>query len=260
MTNYILCYPPGAGGRFLSATLYHSINNLDKPVLITKENSGHANVLETGFMILNGISQDHAMTFSHLTKIDVPHDTVFCTHAFPPTDLLTKNDIFSNSKLIMISYDEDDFPILLKNKFAKASIPGLIEMINSDTGIESYANKLFYQHQLYILRNFENKYGYNITPTNIHYINTKRDIYAMCSRQFKSNYLTYLFKYPLPVESNDRILTLKYKDIFEKTDTSYVALDKLSKFTGCKILPNILTSYQQYVDGQKKLLEELSYL
>ena len=114
MNDYILCYPPGSGGRFLSAVLYHITNNLDKPVLIIKNNSGHANKLISGFLITKNISPDHASVFDYLTKVNFKHPTIFLTHAFPPPDLFTKGDTFDTCKLIFITYDEDEFITLLK--------------------------------------------------------------------------------------------------------------------------------------------------
>ena len=258
MNDYILCYPAGSGGRFLSAALYHITNNLDKPMLITEENSGHSNKTLSGFCHAESISQNHGDVFKYLSKVNFSHPTVFVTHAFPPYNLFTMSNVFNTSKLICISYEEDDCIELQKNKIYKSTLPQIIQIL--EFGIEPYLKKLHYDISTYVVKNFEKKYGYSITMTNIHIPDTLKDIFKLAAHRHTIDFVQYQFKYPLPIEDNDRVLTLKYKDIFEKTETSYVALDKLSKFTGSEILSNVLSSYHQYVEGQKRLMQELSYL
>ena len=54
----------------------------------------------------------------------------------------------------------------------------------------------------------------------------------------------------IPEDLRDRISILYYRDIYTKVNDSYVALEHLKKITGKDALPNVMRSYEAYVQAR----------
>ena len=68
------------------------------------------------------------------------------------------------------------------------------------------------------------------------------------------NRAIYKFYEPnIPDDLTDRVLTIQYSEIYKEVNGSFVALEKLKSFTGKEVLPNVFSSYQQYVTNRNKL-------
>jgi len=66
--------------------------------------------------------------------------------------------------------------------------------------------------------------------------------------------LIYKFYEPnIPDDLAERILTIQYSEIYKEVNGSFVALEKLKSFTGKEVLPNVFSSYNQYVTNRNKL-------
>ena len=57
----------------------------------------------------------------------------------------------------------------------------------------------------------------------------------------------------VPDDLKDRILLIKYSDIYREQGDSFVAIEQIKKFTGKDIMPNTLQSYREYVNNRNKL-------
>ena len=66
-------------------------------------------------------------------------------------------------------------------------------------------------------------------------------------------YITPIFRKPIDSEI---VLSLKYSDIFTPTESSYLGLEQIEKFTGLIVSEKIKQNYKKYVDGRNNLLEK----
>ena len=66
-------------------------------------------------------------------------------------------------------------------------------------------------------------------------------------------YITPIFRKPIDSEI---VLSLKYSDIFTPTESSYLGLEQIEKFTGLIASEKIKQNYKKYVDGRNNLLEK----
>lgn len=261
MTNYIVCYPPGASGRFLSMVMYKIANNINDYILTTPENSGH---LESENNIISGYNpvdnNNHPFVFRDLKRdmtVDVAH--VFSTHAFPKFKIIERSAEFNETKFVLIS-DDNDYSIFVANHLIKSLFLNIKEVLTSPNGIEEFKNKIYYNYVTEVFLHFKNIYGYELTLDNFIKEDTIKNLFEMSynNRSHTGSIEGSKFKYPIniPDHFKDRTLIIKYKDIFVKTKTSYVALEQLKNFIGGEIPPNVMNSYIKYVDAQQVILDK----
>jgi hypothetical protein len=252
MKNYIVSYAPGSSGRFLTAVLFKTVNQNNTPVILTPENSGHnerENEIEFGYYPLEKYSNLHPLLYHELKRFEkndvIP---VFTTHAFPAFNVIERrSEEFTGTRFINISYEEDDEDVLIANTIIKFTVPHIkIFNINNKNQPQFFGIR-------YLLSEFKKTYGYEITSDNVSTIDT---IKKLCDierkRQVKHETEIVKFKHPnnIPESFKDRTLVIKYKDIFIKTKTSYVALEQLSNFVGLVIPDKVMKSYTDYVNTQ----------
>ena len=261
MLNYIICYPAGASGRFLSAIIYKIANKIDETVLTTDVNSGH---LEFENKIIPGYdpveNNNHPYVFKDLIPSNLSNTVpVFSTHAFPKFKIIDRMDQFNETKFITLVYDTDDYNELVANLLIKAIIPKLKTILNSPGGVEQFKNKTYFYSAVHIITRFKDAFGYDLTIANLLDVATIKNLYELDLKRRKINEEELAkFKTPLdtPDSFKDRMLVIKYKDIFNKNETSYVALEQLSNFIGLPVPPSIIGSYANYVNNQPIMLDK----
>jgi len=261
MSNYIVCYPAGASGRFLSATIFKIANKMDEIVLTTDVNSGH---LEFENKIIPGYNpienNNHPFVFKDLIPNNL-NDTipVFSTHAFPKFKIIDRMDQFNDTKFITLVHETDDYKELVANVLIKAIVPQLKTILSSLGGVEQFKGKTYFYSAVYIVIRFKDTFGYDLTIDNLLDIDTIKNLYELDLKRRKINEEELgKFKTPIniPDSFKDRMIVIQYKDIFIKTKTSYVALDQLSNFIGLPIPANVIDSYAKYVNNQQLMLDK----
>lgn len=261
MINYIVSYAPGCSGRFLTAVVFKLANKNDTPIAITSENSGHTeeeNGIVTGYYPLKKYSSLTSLVYLELTKMNTGNTVpVYTTHSFPSFNIIEKRGKeFDETKFINISYEDDDIDELLVNTIVKFSLPFIKILLVDDTK-KNHPN---FFGVIYLLLKFKKLHGYEITLDNLFDINTIKKLCTIeYNRQIKYAWSEVSkFKHPIniPDKFKDRNLIIKYKDIFTKTKTSYIALEQLSDFTGTPITPNVYEAYHTYITNQPVMLNK----
>ncbi len=263
MLNYIICYPAGASGRFLTTVVFKLANNLDEYVLTTKENSGHTehenNIIPTFNQVKNN---NHPFVFNQLIRdisVSLNVSPVFSTHAYPKYNIIKTNSELNQTKFITILIDNDDYPEIVANVLLKAEIPQIKTIINSGKDAMEYRYKTYYFGAAFILSEFKNRYGYEITVDNVMVSEVIKHMYEIeLSKRERYNEETLKFMLPdmLPTGLDNRMLKIRYKDIFKKTENSYVALEQLSNFLEVVVPAKISESYDRYVTEQTVMLNK----
>jgi hypothetical protein len=263
MSNYIVCYPAGASGRFLSAIIYKIANKMDEIVLTTDVNSGHLefeNKIIPGYDLIE--NNNHPFVFKDLIPNNLSGTVpVFSTHAFPKFKIIDRMDQFNDTKFITLVHETDDYKELVANVLIKAIVPQLKTIISSSGGVEQFKGKTYFYSAVYIVIRFKDTFGYDLTIDNLLDIDTIKNLYELDLKRRKINSSEEelgKFKTPIniPDSFKDRMIVIQYKDIFIKTKTSYVALEQLSNFTGSIIPSNIMDSYVKYVNNQQLMLDK----
>jgi hypothetical protein len=261
MLNYIVCYPAGAAGRFLSTIIYKTANQIDDFVLTTPENSGH---LESQNGIISGYdyvdNNNHPFVFKDLIPNNL-NDTipVFSTHAFPKFKVIDSIGHFNTTRFITIVHENTDYNELVANVLMKAIVPQIKIILNSPSGVDQFKNKTYFYSAVYIVTRFKDTYGYELTLDNLIDINTIKYLFEldMQRRKFNEEELSkFKSSFTIPDNFKDKMLVVKYKDIFTKTATSYIALEQLSNFMGVDIPNSVYESYDNYVINQPMMLNK----
>ncbi len=255
----MICYPAGASGRFLATVVFKLANILDEHVVITTENSGHAEHENKIIPTFNYVkNNNHPFVFRELIRdSNVRVTPVFSTHAYPKYNIITANHELDETKFITILVDKDDFPEIVANVLIKAEITQIKTILNSGKDLSEFKHRTYYFGASYILAEFKNRYGYEITLDNIKDRTVIKHMYDIeLPKREKYNEETLKFMSPdlLPVGLDNRMLKIRYKDIFKKTENSYVALEQISDFLELPVPLKIFESYEKYVTDQTTMM------
>jgi len=261
MINYIVCYPSGSCGRFLSTVIYKIANGFNESILTTKENSAHLeqqNKIISGYKLVK--NNNHPFVYKEMIRDQLTDVvTVFSTHAFPKFKIIHSSSEFDETKFIQITYDEYDYKELVANVVIKTLIPQIKTVLESKNGLEDYKHKIYFLGSTHIFLTFKNLYGYEITLDNLMDVSTIKNLFEIEYARRTSHEPDHRkFKYPINIPDNfrNKTLILRYNDIFTKTKTSYVGLEQLSNFIGVSVPINIMNSYINYVDNQPIILNK----
>ena len=262
MLNYIICYAPGSSGRFITSVIYRIANNIDEHLLITKENSGH---LEHKNGIIPGFHpvayNNHPLIFKQLSPLKFYPDNIiatFSTHAYPKVNMIKDNHELVETRFIVILYDEDDWGELTANFTIKSVYERLVEILNSDKDISEFVDKVYYYTPIFVMNEFIKIYNYELTRDNLFDTKTIENVYEiLVDRKISRSQErpNYIFPgTPLLNELDNRMLKIRYKDIFKKTENSYVALEQIGNFLEAPVPLKIFESYEKYVTDQQLML------
>jgi len=263
MINYVVCYPAGSSGRFLSTVIYKMINGVNETIITTDENSAHLeqeNKIITGYTLVK--NNNHPFVFKEMIRDKLTDVTpVFSTHAFPKFKIISSSSAFDETKFIQIGYDEDDYRELVANVVIKALIPQIKTVLESKNGLADYKHKIYFHASTHVFLTFKNIYGYEITLDNLMDVDTIKNLYEIEYARRTSNEIEGVkFKYPIniPDDFKDRTIVIKYKDIFTwaRTIRSYIALEQLKNFIGLPVPSSIMDSYANYVNNQPIILNK----
>jgi hypothetical protein len=261
MINYIVCYPAGAAGRFLSAVVYKTVNQVDETVLTTPENSGHLelqNGIISGYLPIE--NNNHPFVFKDLVpggRNDIV--PVFSTHAFPKFKVIDRIEHLTKTKFITIVHEADDYHELVANVLIKAIVPQIKTILSSPGGVDQFKNKTYFYSAVYLVTRFKDMYGYDLTLDNLLDSVTIRNLYELDIEKRKINeeeLSKFKPEFNIPDNFKDRMLVIKYRDIFTKTGTSYVALEQLRNYMNVTIPSNVMDSYVKYVISQPLMLDK----
>ena len=261
MNDYIISYGGGSGGRFINAIFLYIANSINESIAITKENSGHntPDNPDTTYGLPQFYNYDPDM-FSKFgwdrTKFE--YCTLQC-HQKPKFEHIRLNPNLTNTKVVFIQVEENDFLETMSNLAYKAYISKVEEyqslgdkdkdhyVKNSGRFFREVTISLFQKHQLSIRTLDTSSPDIIVKIRDLIINNTKQG-------EFFKNFLSI----DIPDDFIDRTLVLKFKDL-----KSEKGLEKIKQFTNndLSLLPNVERSYMSYIQGQKTLiLEKMPWL
>ena len=205
--SYIVSYFHGTSGSFITHLLWSMINDIDEAIPITHKNSVH--------------------------PFYSPWNDTWTHPEYNDPECANSKNIFKGlqfkKKGIVMTHTYPDFDLIDK------SLPDT-KIILITFGPSSF-----------------NEIAYNcVTKTDsgktIDYLESAfNNLYNLKDYSMVDQFYSFCDTSLVPEDLTNKILMLEYTDIYQKTATSYVAIEKLSKLTGKSILPKTLDSYNQYV-------------
>lgn len=211
----MLSFHAGTSGRFLTTVLWYMMNHIDEVIPFSENNSAHVIRPWEGQNTYRLSSWD-CNAKDVYKDIEWINPGIIATHTYPDFEELQHNPNLANVKVILILVDEDDYEEVAHNCFVKNS--ELEPQYPEDTLLHRFKR----QNELKLKDQFS--WMYNYTDASL-----------------------------IPESLKDRILIVKYKELYEEVDGSYVALEKLKALLGTDILPNTFKSYQTYVNNRNRL-------
>lgn len=206
--SYIVSYFHGTSGSFIAHLIWLMINRCDEAIPMTNDNSVHP--FDSPW---NGSWTHDKYDNPNITNTKEIYDSlVFINKGLVLTHTYPDYDIIEtqlpNTKTIVISIDPADFKEIAFNCITKTDI-----VDKSMKKLEDAFSNLYSIKDYEMLDQF-----YSFCDTNI-----------------------------IPKHLTDKVLVLKYRDIYEEVGESYLAIEKIKEFIQYDILPNTLNSYKQYV-------------
>lgn len=231
--SYIISFFPGTSGKLIAQVLWRMINGIDETIHFTPQNSAHVSYpWESSWHHPETSDPNNAgpAMYSELTFDPIG---ILATQMYPDFD--TIKDRLPNTKIIIISVSEDDLLEIAFNHITKNTQVSpnqrerLLERGHDLT--DDFWKTLITQRQVELKRWY--KLGQDDT-----------DLYGNFSKYYNIS---------IPEDYLDNTLIIKYNEIYEHSNGSFVALDKLEKFIGKEAGPLVKQSYNQYVITRNKL-------
>lgn len=231
--SYIISFFPGTSGKLIAQVLWRMINDIDETIAFTPENSAHVSYPWENSWSHPDSTDPNIPGPRIYDKIALNDISIFATQMYPDFDVI--RDRLPDSKLIIISVGEDDLKEIAFNhitKNTKVSNHYRTKFEQSGAKLDDqFWQSLIKQRQIDLLRWYKLKQD-------------DTDLYRNFSKYYRVN---------VPEDFIDRVLIIKYSELYEMTGDSYVALEKLEHFTGRKATELVKHSYIQYVKNREKL-------
>lgn len=269
MTGYTVSFIPGSSGRFIANLLYSLLNNLDLDVHWTQENSAHdvevyrynidTKALQDYWMMNNSASVlrdknkwdiNHIRLFRHLKFFPSEYIPVLPTHSYPVTEDLDFNSEI-NARMVIIALRPEDLIEVNINHVIKNIIPFLKKL--KSNGFESLSE----QDKEHMNSQIE-----WMSDMKINYFRLDRPKYILeyaekASKKQQSESFQRFFNPTVDSRYVDKTLLLSYHKLFEYKN-GYVGLNELAGWSGSRLNPSLIKTYERYVLGRNALLESLN--
>ena len=230
--HYIISFFTGTSGKLIAQVLWRMINDLDEEILFTPENSAHVSYpWENSWKhpVTNDPNLAGPNMFDELSFSD---RGILATQMYPKFDVIRTR--LPNTKLIIISVEEEDLPEIAFNHITKNTM--VSKHHHGKLESKGYILNDDLWKQLIIERQIDLKRWYKLNQDD-------NDLH----RNFSKYYKVYV-----PEDSLDNTLIIKYSDIYKKQGDSFVALEQLKEFTGKVASQSVLKSYRTYVMNRNK--------
>jgi hypothetical protein len=231
--SYIIAFFPGTSGKLIAQVLWRMINDIDETIQFTPENSAHVSYPwesswhhpETSDPNNAGTAMYKELTFDSIA--------ILATQMYPDFDTIRTR--LPTTKIIIISIGEDDLSEIAFNHITKNTQVSS----NQRQQLLRRGNELNdeFWKSLIIQRQIDLKRWYKL-------------------RQDDPNLYGNFSKYcnvDIPEDFVDNTLVIQYNEIYETSDDSFVALEKLEKFIRKEAGPLVKQSYNQYITNRNKL-------
>lgn len=231
--SYIISFFPGTSGKLIAQVLWRMINDIDEEILFTPQNSAHVSYpWETSWS--HPMTKDPNIAGPNMfDELSFQSKGILATQMFPNFDVLA--DRLPNTKVIVIQVEEQDLKEIAFNHITKNSmVSANYKKKAEERGYvldDAFWDNVLKERQIDLIR----WYKLNQDDT---------DLYRNFSKYYRVT---------IPDQYLDKTLIIKYNDIYEPEEDSFVALNKLQEFVGRKAGKLVSASYKMYVDNRNKL-------
>jgi hypothetical protein len=230
--SYIISFFPGTSGKLIAQVLWRMINGIDETIHFTPENSAHISYpWESSWHHPETSDPNNAGTDMYKELTFDPIATL-ATQMYPDFDTIRTR--LPNTKIIIISISEDELSEIAFNHITKNTMVSNHYRKKLESSGHNLDDALW--KQLIIERQVDLKRWYKLGQDDT-------DLYGNFSKYCNVT---------IPKDFVDKTLVIQYNELYETSDTSFVALEKLERFVGKEALPLVNQSYQQYVTNRNK--------
>ncbi len=239
--TYIVSGPCGAFDDLLMNTLWSMENNLycNFEDLYKDQPWGYSINLN-GAIHQSDISIYKRFDFAHINhkNYNPNYLGMICTEIYPDFEIIDTK--FKNTKIIIISVDEDDIMEVISNKLHRMLKYGTITPFHKMM-LKGICNKL-----------------YNVSIDTFEILEKGamdlwiKETYAII---INKNFFKSFVNPIIPDKFKDMVLTIKYKDFYTKTEDSYLSIEKLKNFTSAPLTQDVYEQYDNIVCNRKILIE-----
>lgn len=261
--RYIVSFEAGTSGRFICSIVWNLINDFDIDYSFTDRNSAHLSgpwvdtVEAPGLELSISDMVNHPDVYSIIEYTDKnvrkynPYSSgLLQTHIYPDFDIIRNR--LPNTKIILITFDEDDLLEILLNVIYKNLFDPVL--------VEGWIKPLLEDKQYFYLFNRIKKISDEYNDTGLlpdkqymKYICIDFCLWKLCNNLFIKT--TKFLDKNVSNILDENTLILKYSDIFTKENGEYIALTKISNFTKKEFKSNSLATYKKYVEGRNTFLK-----
>jgi hypothetical protein len=258
--TFIIAFSPGCSGKFLANIIWHMYQNFIMKSNTTMFNSWHGNsdLHMTTYDTENYDNINYkTLKWCHRGEEQLQYNPanigVFFTHIFPEPDDILDNSMLDDTKFIIIRPCHNSLLEVIGNTVYKNEVQRYLggnkwkNIINNWNLYHAYVREVGYVDE----KDFNNilrtdKDGIQILIKNMynHNLSIGKDRFLNCN---------------IPEQIKDRTLVIDYLDIFQKTKTGYLALNKIEEFTNKKAMAQIRYRYHEYVKGREQFIKEHLY-
>lgn len=249
--TYFVGFLQGTSGRFISSIMWSLLNDLDMSTPYSEFNSAH---LETR-CCLNWVTTDlpdptwdkecyQLIDFNNeKTNLNPNGIRLFYAHVYP--DFETIFSRFSDAKVVVVGIDECDYLEIAGNYLFKNAIEKTCDCFRH---ILPHRIKFYYK----MLYNKECEDSHEFSEDEIFDI-----VHLNQKLMYDIPYAKEYTKTTIPREFSERILILRYSELFRKDSSSkYIGYELLKQFTNCLGNKTIEENYKNYVSGRDKFLSK----
>lgn len=231
--SYIISFFPGTSGKLIAQVLWRMINGIDEEILFTPQNSAHVSYpWETSWS--HPLTKDPNVAGPDMfDELSFQPKGILATQMFPNFDVLA--DKLPNTKVIVIQIEEQDLKEIAFNHITKNSmVSANYKKKAEERGYvldDAFWDNILKERQIDLIR----WYRLNQDDT---------DLYRNFSKYYRVT---------IPEQYLDKVLIIKYNEIYKPLEDSFVALQKLEDFVGRKAGKLVSASYTTYVENRNKL-------
>lgn len=240
--TYIVAFKAGSSGRLIANIIWGLLDNTNYECVLTDFNSTHnftpyATSFDLSLMPDSMRMFSDPKIYSYFTFTSNPG--IITVHPYPDFNAIRER--FPNTKIIIISYNDNDIDEISGNSLLKNGFENLLSnniRHNNETKFISLIYKKMF-HEEYI--------GQSLDESSM------REIFSRYYKIVFFEFYNSQFINPIvPVDFVNKTLVLEYREIC--TDMQGV-LNKISKFTNADIQNGVVQLYEDYLIGRHQLID-----
>jgi hypothetical protein len=264
--KYFLCFHAGSHGRFVNLTIKSLLNNNFKKILNCNgefncwhredfhDNSFQDNIFNSNSKDFYSAVKFPPSKYSYINDNKILTAVSIQTHLYPNWSVLNSRQDLDSAKFIIIKVNFRDRFEIHSNIIYKNYIRELM-LGNDVAGISDRLNHLY--------SIFQNLYGKCSFDQFVHAITNDFD---QAQELIKASYndanweINYKFiNCEIDSEFSNRTLLINYRDLFIKSSTGYVALDKISEFFDVAVPEDAVNFFDFNNRSRQTLIQDCMY-